>query len=313
MKRKHVMWWTTRIIAMICVVFATFTMTFFLMHTVKGDPFSATIEDLPNDVRQRYITQYGLDKPIFEQYLIFIKKLIMQGDFGVSLRNHTSTVNDIIVNSMPASILIGSLSLVIGTIIGYLLGLWCAYTSSQRIKEAISSIGLLGLSVPIYILAPILQRELAVKRNLFPVSGWGTFEHVVLPTLCMLQLTIATILKYTKGSIEQVRKTNYYIASKQRGFSEFFIFRKHVFKNSAPPIVTVLISSVSAIFSGSFIVEKIFAVPGIGRQFVNAISTRDYTIIIGLNLIFTGIYVIFMLLGDLIQGLINPKFRNTLF
>lgn len=294
-----------------CCFFYSYT-HIFLMHTAKGDPFSATIENLPNDVRQKYIDQYGFNQPIIKQYFIFLKRFIMQGDLGVSLHNRTSTVTDIIQTSMPVSLLIGSLALVIGTIIGYLLGIWSAYTKSPWLKEVISSTSVLGMSIPIYILAPFIQNRVAVKLHIFPVSGWGTWQHLVLPVLCMLPVTIATILKYTKGSIEQVRKSGYYIAAKQRGFSESYIFKKHVMKNAAPSIITVLISNMSAVFSGSFIIEKIFSIPGIGRQFMTAINTRDYTIIIGLNIVFTGIYVIFMLFGDLMQGICNPQFRDLL-
>ena len=311
-KKRWGLWIVYRLFAMICVVFVTFTITFFLVHTIKGDPFSASIEDLPDDIRQRYIAQYGYDKPIIEQYIVFLKQVIIYGNFGVSLRNHTVTVKEVIKNSMPASITVGLLSLCIGTVIGYLLGVSGSYTKSKFINEVISSISIVGASIPIYIFAPILQRELAVKCGLFPVSGWGAMNNLVLPTICMLPLTIATITKYTKGSIEQVINSDYYIAAKQRGFSEIHIFRKHVFKNSLPPIITVFISNMSAVFTGSFIVEKIFSIPGIGRQFMNAISSRDYTIIIGLNVAFTLIYVIFMWLGDLFLGMSNPHFRNTL-
>lgn len=312
MRNRRKIWWIKRIISMVIVVFTTFTLTFFLMHTAKGDPFTATIENLPNDVRQKYIEQYGFNQPIIKQYFIFLKRFIMQGDLGVSLHNRTSTVTDVIRTSMPASLLIGGLAVVIGTVVGYLLGICSAYTRFAWLKELISTASVLGMSVPVYILAPFIQNKIAVKLHLLPVSGWGTWQHLILPVICMLPLTIATITKYTKGSIEQVRRSGYYIAAKQRGFTEAHIFRLHVVKNSAPPIVTVVISNVSAVFSGSFIVEKIFSVPGIGREFMTAINTRDYTIIIGLNIVFTGIYVTFMLLGDLIQGICNPRFTNPL-
>jgi oligopeptide transport system permease protein len=313
MKNKYIVWLTRRIIAMMAVVFVTITITFFMLHAIDGDPFTSSIENLTSDARQRYISYYGLDKPIFEQYVLFIKNLVLHGDFGFSLRNRSSSVRDIICAAMPTSLIVGGAALFVGATVGYLLGVWSAYSKRTWVKKATSLFGVFCLSAPIYILAPIMQSIFGVKMHLLPVSGWGDWEHLVLPVMCMIPHTIATIMKYTQSGIEQVRRSAYYMAVKQRGFSEVHIFLKHVARNSASSIVTILVSNLSAIFAGSFIVEKIFSLPGIGRQFVSAINARDYTIVLGLNFVFTGIYVIFMLIGDVIQGSCNPRYRDAMF
>lgn len=311
MKHTRIISLLKRILAMLVVVFITLTATFFIMHTIKGDPFLSHIEDLSPQARQRYITEYGLDKPLLQQYGIFLKNLL-HGDLGVSFRNRTSTVTDVIQNSLPASLITGGIALIIGTVIGYLLGVWAAYEKKSWLKSCITTISMLGISLPIFIVAPVMQNIFALRLKLLPVSGWSSYSNLVLPVICMLPLTIATIMKYTKNSIEKVRASGYYIAAKQRGFSEFYIFKKHIFRNSSSALLTVLVSSVSGIFTGSFIVEKIFAIPGIGSQFVYAINTRDYPIIIGLNIVFTGIYVTCILVGDILQEILYPQFKDSL-
>ena len=311
MKHARIVSLFKRILAMLVVVFVTLTATFFIMHTIKGDPFLSHIEDLSPQARQRYITEYGLDKPLFPQYGTFPKN-VLHGDLGVSFRNRSSTVKYVSQSSLPASLITGGISLIIGTVIGYLLGVWAAYEKKRWLKSCITTVSMLGISLPIFIVAPVMQNVFALRLNLLPVAGWNSNSNLVLPVICMLPLTIATITKYTKNSIEKVRGSGYYIAAKQRGFSEVYIFRKHIFKNSSAALLTVLVSSVSGIFTGSFIVEKIFAIPGIGSQFVYAINTRDYPIIIGLNIVFTGIYVTCILIGDILQEILYPQFKDSL-
>lgn len=310
MKSSIIRRWIKKVLFAICVVFVVTTITFFLMHLVEGDPFVTSVEKMDPAMRQQYIEQNGLDKSIIFQYGIFLKNWLLNGELGVSLTNRTSTVSDILRSSMGISLLLGGISVFLGTVLGIAVGTVAAYTKRNYMKYLISFICVIGISLPVFVWAPILQNYIGLKLDLFPISGWGTAAHVVLPVFCMLPNTITTTMKYTKNSIEKIRNSNFYIAARQRGFSEWHVYTRHILKNALPPIITILVSSLSGIFTGAFIVEKIFAIPGVGRSFMSAISMRDYTIIIGLNIVFTVVYVSFRLIGDLFQELCNPLFNE---
>ena len=200
--------------------------------------------------------------------------------------------------------------MICGTLLGCTLGIITAYTKKYYIRRIISAICMVFISIPVFVWAPWLQSLFAFKLKLLPISGWGGIEYLILPVLCMLPNTVATTMKYTRNSIESIRKSNFYLAVRQRGFSERYIFKKHIIKNAIPSLITVLVSSLSGIISGTFIIEKIFSIPGMGREFMFAISMRDYPLIIGLNLLFTIVYLICRFMGDLIQGICNPLFAE---
>ena len=299
-----------KVLLALFVIFVEVTVTFFLMHLVSGDPFSSSVDTLTLAAKEQYIEYYGLNKPLIQQYFIFLSRLL-NGDLGTSMVNRTSTVNDVIRSFMPVSIILGGISVCGGTIIGYMLGVFSAYIKKESVRKWISTFCLIGISLPVFVWAPWLQSVFAVRLNWFPISGWWAPKCIILPVICLLPNTIATIMKYTRDSVISIRKSQYYLASKQRGFSEQYVFWHHIFKNSLPSVVTVLVSSLSGIFSGAFIVEKIFSIPGIGREYMFALNMRDYTMIIGLNIIFTIIYLLFRLLGDIFQQYCNPLFAEN--
>lgn len=303
-------YWLEKILWELFVVFVVTTITFFLMHHVPGDPYTASIENLTPESRDQYIADNCLDKPIWNQYVIFLKKILLKRDLGTSMINKTRTVTDIFKSSLWTSIKLGVFSVIIAVVIGYIIGTISSYINNIFVKTIISLLFISGISLPVFVWAPFLQSRLGCNLGLFPISGWGTAKHYILPILCLLPNTLVTTMKYTKNSIEEIRKKEYYITNKQRGIGEWQIFRKHIFKNTLPSIITIIVSNLSGIFSGAFIVEKIFSIPGIGREFMNAISMRDYTILIGLNIVFTVVYVFFRLLGDLAQECCNPKFSE---
>lgn len=309
MKTKWLAWMKKAFIYLI-VVFAVTTITFFLMHSIEGDPFSASIERMDPAARELYSETYGLNKPLVVQYGIFIRNIVKERDLGTSLINRTTTVNDVLKNSLIPSLILGVISVVGGTLLGCAFGTAAAYTKKYYVRRMISVICIVFISIPVFVWAPWLQSLFSFKLKIFPISGWGGIEYIILPVLCMIPNTVATTMKYTRNSIESIRKSNFYLAVKQRGFSEGYIFRKHIIKNAVPSIITVLVSSLSGIISGTFIVEKIFSIPGMGREFMFAINMRDYPMIIGLNLLFTIVYLICRFIGDLIQGLCNPLFAE---
>lgn len=309
MTRKKVKWLFGRLFAMIAVVFLTLTATFFLVHTIRGDPFTSKVDALDPKTRQQYILRYGTDKSILEQYAIFLRNLA-KGDLGVSLSNNTSTVNDVIRNCMPSSLIVGSISYFLSFVLGFLAGIVCSYSKNKLLRSVLITLFMLGISIPVFIVAPVYQQLFSVKLGILPASGWGKPENLVLPIISMIPITAVHVFKHTKNGIKAARNSGYYRAAKQRGFSEIYIFKRHILKNASPALLTVIISGVSGLFTGAFVIEKVFAIPGIGFSFVTAISKRDYPIILGLNIAFTGIYVIFILLGDIIQALLFPRFKE---
>lgn len=302
----------SRVVSSLLVGFIAVSTTFFMMHCVRGDPYTASNERISAQAKEQYVAENDLDKPLVSQYLLFLRRLLLYGDSGVSLYNRTTTVKDIVDDALPASVLLGLSAIIVGNIIGIAAGTVSAYAGSYRTKRRLSSLCIIGISIPSFVLAPLLQYIFAVKLKLVPVSGWGELPHMILPVICLLPSTVATTTKYIANGVESVRSSNYYIASVQRGFSERYIFFHHVLKNVFTPLITVLVSSVSGIFAGSFIVEKLFSIPGIGRQFMDAVSCRDYPIIIGLNILVVSTYVVARLIGDILLELINPRSREVL-
>lgn len=258
--------WLYKILSALFVVVLVTTITFFLMHLVDGDPYTALIENASLEEREQYLNKNGLHRPLCYQYYHFIKKLIFHLDFGTSLVNRTTTVSDILKSSLFTSVLLGGISVFIAVTIGFILGALSSYYNHQLYKTLTSVLCMVGISLPVFVWAPCLQSFLGTRLGWLPVSGWGSIEHIILPVICLLPNTMASTMKFTQNSIEKIRKSDYYINIRQRGMNEWQIFRKHIIRNAMPPIITVLVSNLSGIFSGAFIVEKIFSVPGIGRE-----------------------------------------------
>ena len=294
---------------MLLVLFIVVSITFFMVHSIPGDPLSASVENLPEATRANYYARYGLDKPLIVQYFMFWKLFITEGSLGESLKYPGRLVEEFIIKYAPVSFGLGIWGLVIGVVLGIVLGILAALYKNKFPDYLSTIIALIGICVPAFVLAALLQYYCTVKHTWFPTAGWGKPIHYVLPVLCMCLSPIATYCRYMKSTTLDIIDQDYILTAESKGLRRPAIIWKHVFRNTLMPIVTMLAPSVAGLFGGSFVIESMFAIPGLGTYFVKAINSRDYTMVIGMNFLFTATYVFSLLVVDLLYLAIDPRVR----
>lgn len=301
-----------RILQGVITVWFIATATFVAMHNVPGDPLSnerATTEAIRINLEARY----GLDKPMWEQYLIYMGNMA-RGDFGISFVQQNRRVNDIIRDHFPVSATLGILAVTFAALGGIL---WGALTSLYRNRMPdyiIMFLVILGISVPSFVFAGLGQLALVNLNNtlgasVLPVAGWGTVGHMLLPALVLGLGTMAYLTRLMRSSMLEVINSDYVRTAKAKGLPPTRIFTRHQLRNAVLPVITVLGPAIAAITTGGFVVELVFAIPGLGRYFVQAVQQLDYTVIMGTT-VFYGAFLVFMvILVDLIYGWVDPRVR----
>lgn len=301
-----------RILQGVITVWFIATATFVAMHNVPGDPLSnerATTEAIRINLEARY----GLDKPMWEQYMIYMGNMA-RGDFGISFVQQNRRVNDIIRDHFPVSATLGILAVTFAALGGIL---WGALTSLYRNRMPdyiIMFLVILGISVPSFVFAGLGQLVLVNLNNtlgvsVLPVAGWGTVGHMLLPALVLGLGTMAYLTRLMRSSMLEVINSDYVRTAKAKGLPPTRIFTRHQLRNAVLPVITVLGPAIAAITTGGFVVELVFAIPGLGRYFVQAVQQLDYTVIMGTT-VFYGAFLVFMvILVDLIYGWVDPRVR----
>ena len=289
------------------------TATFAAMHAVPGDPLSnekATTEAIRKNLEARY----GLDRPVFpDQYFIFLGNMA-KGDFGLSFTQQNRRVNDIILDAFPVSAQLGVLAIAFAAIGGVLLGAFTALKRNRWPDVTVMLAVILGISVPSFVFASLGQLALvnandALGFTLLPVAGWGELSHMVMPAVVLGLSTLAFLTRLMRSSMLEVLTADYIRTARAKGVSEGGIFWRHALRNASLPVITVLGPAIAAITTGGFVVELVFAIPGLGRAFVEAVQQLDYTLIMGTT-VFYGSFLVFMVIVvDLIYGLIDPRVR----
>jgi ABC-type dipeptide/oligopeptide/nickel transport system permease component len=288
------------------------TATFIAMHSVPGDPLSGEKAMTP-EIRRNLEAKYGLDKPVVEQYRIFLVNMA-KGDFGISYTQQNREVNDIIREGFPVSATLGILAIAFAALGGILLGALTATYRNRLPDVVIMFLVILGISVPSFVFAALSQLTL-VKINawtgftLFPVAGWGTVMHMVVPSLVLGLGTMAYLTRLMRSSMLEVTNTDYVRTARSKGLPPARIFLKHQLRNAILPVVTVLGPAIAAITTGGFVVELVFAIPGLGRYFVQAVQQLDYTVIMGTTVFYGAFLVLMVIIVDIVYGLIDPRVR----
>jgi len=265
------------------------------------------------EIRANLLAKYGLDKPVGVQYLVYIKNML-QGDFGISFTQKNRSVNDIIYGHFPVSALLGVLALAYAAIGGILFGAITAVFRNRLPDYIIMFLVILGITVPSFVFAAVGQL-LIVKLNqiagttILPVAGWGSLKQMIAPALTLGLGTMAYLTRLMRSSMLEITNADYIRTAKSKGLSSSRVFFGHQLRNAVLPVVTILGPSIAAITTGGFVVESIFAVPGLGRYFVQAVQQSDYTVIMGLT-VFYGAFLVFMIIAvDVIYGFIDPRIR----
>lgn len=295
-----------RIVIALVTVFVLATLTFFLMKLIPGDPFLS--EDVSPYVQELQREYYGLDKPIYEQYFIYMNNLL-HGDLGVSLTKAGRSVTSIIMETFPVSAKLGLISLVFAEAIGICFGIICAQFKNKWPDYLLMIVAIIGVALPSMVLGPILRYLLGVKLKVLPVTGWGTFAQIIMPAIVLGMGTIAGRTRSMRASMLSVTTQDYIKTARAKGLNAYEVVMHHEFKNSLVPILTNMGVQIASILMGSFVVEQIFLIPGLGKYFVDSISSLDYPVIMGTTIFFGTFLVVLNLIVDILYGLVDPRIR----
>lgn len=283
------------------------TGTFLLMHAIPGDPFIGE-RTIPQEVLDSLYSFYGLDKPLWAQYLIYLKALL-QGDLGASIVYQGRPVAAFIREGFPVSAQLGLQALLLAIPSGILLGTLAALNRSRWQDAAAMAISTLGVSVPSFVLSSLLQYLFCIQFPLLPVARWGGFEHTILPTLALAALPTAFIARLTRSNMVETLQQDYIKTAEAKGLPPFRIAIRHGLRNALLPVVAYLGPVAAQVLTGSFMIEKIFAIPGLGQWMIHSIHGRDYPMILGLTLFFSLLLMTLMFLVDIAYSLLDPRLR----
>ena len=311
-KHAYVRYAVLRLIQGAITVWLIATATFFAMHNVPGDPLMDEKAVSP-EIRKNLQAKYGLDRPLLEQYGIYLSNML-RGDFGISYAQENRSVNDIIREHFPVSAILGVLSIVFAALGGILFGALTAINRNRLPDIVIMFLVIMGISVPSFVFAALGQMTL-VNVNAFlgvsilPVAGWGSVSHMIMPSLILGLGTMAFLTRLMRSSMLEIDNADYLRTAISKGLPPTRIFLRHQLRNAILPVITVLGPSIAAITTGGFVVELVFAIPGLGRYFVQAVQQSDYTVIMGTT-VFYGAFLVFMVsVVDLLYGLVDPRVR----
>lgn len=283
------------------------TITFILMHSIPGDPLTRD-KKMPEAIRQNIEAQYHLNEPLWKQYGYYFQGLA-HGELGPSLKYEGVTVNEIIGQGFPVSAQLGLAALVLMLLVGLPAGVISALRQNQWQDHTAMFMATLGVAVPNFVLATLLIYIFGVKLELLPTSRWVSWQSVIMPAVALAFYPTAYIARLTRSSMLEVIGQDYIRTARAKGLPQRTVLYKHALRNALVPIVTYLGPLIAGVLTGSFVIEKIFAIPGLGQQFVLSISNRDYTTILGVTIFYAAFLIFMNLVVDLLYGVIDPRIR----
>ena len=298
---------TSRLLQSLLALFAVITATFFMIRFVPGGPFTAEKAVTP-EILRNLEAHYGLDKPLWRQYADYLRSLA-RGDLGPSFKYPNRTVNEIIADKLPVSAELGALAILLALFLGISLGTLAAVFRNTWIDYAASGFGLLGISVPTFVVGPLLVLAFAIQLGWFNASGWYGASDRVLPTLVLGFAYAAPISRLTRGGMLEILGQDFIRTARAKGASEWRVITRHALRGGLLPVVSYLGPAVAGILTGSFVIETIFQIPGIGREFVNSAFNRDYTLVLGTVILYAVLIMALNLVVDVVQAWLNPKVR----
>ena len=294
-----------RLLIGVVTIWALVTITFVLIRIMPGSPFEA--DNLSESAIEQLEDAYGLNEPMWKQYVLYMENL-MHGNLGISYTKNVS-VNTLIARGFPYTLSVGLISIVVSAVIGVPMGIWMASTKRLAVRNTLLGIATLGVSVPGFVTAILLMMAFGVWIPLFPIVGLMTAASYVLPVAAQSFGQIASIARLIKTTYSEAVQMDYVVMARAKGLKKSEIIFRHVLKNALIPVVTYLGPAIAFLITGSFVVESIFSIPGIGREFTNAISNRDYTVVLGFSVFIGAIITVANLAVDLLCSVIDPRIR----
>ncbi|WP_445509337.1 ABC transporter permease [Rossellomorea marisflavi] len=296
-----------RLVSMVITLWLIITLTFFLMHAIPGSPFNEE-RNTSEAVQKNLEAHYHLDEPLMVQYGLYLKSL-MTLDFGPSITKPSQTVNDLLSRGFPISFELGMITLIIAIISGIILGIVAALRHNGFIDYVAMTFAVLGISIPNFVMATMLIQQIAVNWELLPVATWQSWRHMILPTLALATGPMAIIARLTRSSMLEVLTQDYIRTARAKGLSPWKIVFKHALRNALLPVVTILGTLAAGILTGTFVIEQIFAIPGMGKYFVESINQRDYPVIMGTTIFYSAFLIVMLFLVDVAYGLLDPRIK----
>lgn len=300
-----------RLVTAVPTLFVIITVAFFMMRLAPGGPFDSD-RALPPEIEKNIQAAYDLDKPLVEQYFLYLGR-ILKGDFGPSLKIRDFSVGELIASGAPASMELGFSAILLALIIGVSSGTLAALRQNSGTDFSVMSVSMIGIAVPNFVMAPLLSLVLGVYLDLLPTSGWGTGElrYKVLPVIALALPQIAYVSRLTRGSMVEVLNSNFVRTARAKGLRERLVVVRHALKGAMMPVVSYLGPATAAVMTGSVVIETIFGVPGIGTYFVNAALNRDYPLVMGVVIVYAVLIMLLNLVVDLLYAVLDPKVRYS--
>ena len=297
-----------RLLQAIPVMLIIITVSFFMLRLAPGGPFTQEKAVTP-EILRNLEAHYGLDKPLYVQFFTYLKKIMLHGDLGPSFKYSNRTVNEIIADKLPVSLELGGLALAVALVLGLTFGILAALKRNTVFDYLFSTVGMAGVCVPTFVMGPLLVLVFAIHFRQFNASGWDVWQDRVLPALTLGFVYSAYIMRLTRGGMLEVLNQDYIRTARAKGASETRIVLRHALRGGLLPVVSFLGPAIAGILTGSFVIETIFQVPGLGREFVNSAFNRDYTLVLGTVILYAGLIVVTNLLADVVQVWLNPKLK----
>jgi len=301
-----------RVFIAIPTIIVIITVAFFMMRAAPGGPFDLE-RPMPAETRQRILESYGMDQPLWKQYADYMGDLV-QGDLGPSLKNHDKDVGEIISEGLPVSATIGLLSMSLAVFLGTFLGAIAALRQNTSGDFAVMTFAMVGISIPPFVMGPVLALVFGLYLGWLPTGGLDprmgmTVERLILPVITLALPQIAIIARLMRASMIEVLRSNYIRTARAKGLSAPSVIINHALRTAILPLVSYLGPASAAVLSGSLVIERVFQLPGLGAHFVDAALVRDYTVVMGVVIIYASLIILFNLIADLLYGVLNPRVK----
>ncbi len=296
-----------RFLMMVVTILVIASLTFVLMHSIPGSPFNE--ERTTNETIQANLEKfYKLDQPLYVQYFYYLKSIVTF-DFGPSIKKPNETVNDLLARGFPISFELGITTILVALLSGIILGTLAALRHNGILDYAAMTFAVIGISVPNFVLATLLIQQLAVNLEWLPAATWSSPKHMILPTLALATGPMAIIARLTRSSMLEVLTQDYIKMARAKGLSPVRIVIRHALRNALMPVVTIMGTMLAGILTGTFVIERIFAIPGMGKYFVESINNRDYPVIMGTTVFYSAFLVFMLFLVDIVYGILDPRIK----
>ena len=295
-----------RVLLAIVTLFVLTSVVFVLVRLMPGDPFSS--DKMTPEIRANLEAYYGMDKPLPVQYITYMKN-VLHGDLGYSMKYEGRTVNQIIAESFPYSADLGIRSLCFALFFGLILGIIAALNLGKKLDFFCILIAIIGTSMPDFIMGSVLQYFFGIKWKILPVAQYTSFKHTILPSIAVGFYTLASVSRLMRSSMLEVVTSDYTKTAKAKGLSDLRITIKHQIRNAITPIITIMGPTVASVLTGTFVIEALFAIPGMGKHYVDSINMNDYTLVLGITIFYGAFLIIAILVVDILYGIVDPRIR----